>query len=90
MDRKLTPEEQYEISVRDAMQRLFASEDGKMVLEFLESTVGYEYAMPTENLKIAEGARRVVCMIKNMMKDTPIENFLNHCAEHYHDGKLLK
>ena len=45
MDRKLTPEEQYEISIRDAMQRVFASEDGSGITERMVKYFAYFFAV---------------------------------------------
>jgi hypothetical protein len=89
MDRKLTAEEQYLLNVRDAAQRLFRSDDGKFIMEFLESTVGWDFPLPDTSLQKANGARGIVCMLKNIQKDVPIDAFLNHCKEYYVGGKLL-
>ena len=90
MERKQSKEEQYLLGVRQSMQNVFKSEDGKNVLEFLESMTCYHYAMPKDCLDIGEGARRVTCLIKNFIKDTPEEMFLQHCDEHYNGKRFFQ
>jgi hypothetical protein len=90
MAKELTPDEKYLVNVRESMSRMLKTEDGKMSMEFLESMVGWEFPLSAENIHKANGARSVVCMMKNITKETPVDNFLDHCAKHYASGKLVK
>jgi hypothetical protein len=90
MAKELTPDEKYLVSVRESMSRMLKTEDGKTSMEFLESMVGWEFPLPDENIHKANGARSVICMMKNITKETPVDNFLDHCVKHYDGGKLVK
>lgn len=90
MERKPTKEEEYLLGVRQSMHNIFKTEDGKNVLEFLESMTCYHYAIPKDCLDIGEGARRVTCMIKNFLKEASDERFLQHCEEHYLEKRFFQ
>ena len=67
----MKPEEQGFLDAKSAADRLFATDDGKLIIEFLEHISGYERPIPRARLEIQEGARRMVCMLKTMLKLKP-------------------
>ena len=64
-------DEQAFLDAKGCADRIFASDDGKFLMEFLEQMSGYSQPIPRATLEIQEGARRLVCMLKVMIKLKP-------------------
>ena len=89
-EKKLSQEDQYLLNMREVAQRIFATEDGKRWLEFLESTTGYHDMLPLDHLETAEGCRRVMCLHNTFLKGWNNERFLAFCYEYLAGGKLVQ
>ena len=66
------------IDVKNCIERIFKSDDGKYLMEFLEEFAGFESFLKPDMLQGYEGMRRLVILFKKATKLNG-EDFINWC-----------
>lgn len=66
--------------VKKSIERILATDDGQVMMEFLEIVTGVKRPLVVDNLDKAEGARRVTLLIQ-AINDCPQKQYKSFCKQ---------